>query len=276
MKILLCSLLALQMLMPVQPLEASKDSILSEDQVPEILVIKQEDDEHDNVSIKTEEEVREKIEEENTEHEGEEDYTPREAMDTIVVWLDSEDFVLTDYIEVKDDSDDCRVLSYGEYDLTELGIYPLKLIAVDKNGNSISKNVAVEVVEEPAPDPYVYWSYDEIVNRLNASGVGVGGDAYAIAESLIGMGGYCTDVANTFLALYFGDGSNCFDTYDIDPSQAQPGDVVFYSDGGTGYQHYAIYLGGEMSLQGNWLGTTIIRSVFINGSAPQFRRCSGH
>ena len=276
MKILLCSLLALQMLMPVQPLEASKDSILSEDQVPEILVIKQEDDEHDNVSIKTEEEVREEIEKENTEHEGEEDYTPREAMDTIVVWLDSEDFVLTDYIEVKDDSDDYRVLSYGEYDLTELGIYPLKLIAVDKNGNSISKNVAVEVIEEPEPDWSVYWSYDEIVSRLNASGVGVGGDAYAIAESLIGMGGYCTDVANTFLALYFGDGSNCFDTYDIDPSQAQPGDVVFYPDGGTGYQHYAIYLGGEMSLQGNWLGTTIIRSVFINGSAPQFRRCSGH
>ena len=90
------------------------------------------------------------------------------------------------------------------------------------------------------------------------------------------MGGYCTDVANTFLALYFGDGSNCFDTYDIDPANAQPGDVVFYSDGGTGYQHYAIYLGGEMSLQGNWLGTTVIRSVYINGSAPQFRRCSGH
>ena len=276
MKILLCSLLALQMLLPVSPLEADNDSIQSEDQVPEIIVIKQEDDEHDNISIKTEEEVREEIEEENSEHEGEEDYTPREAVDTIVVWLDSEDFVLTDYIEVKDDSNDCRVLSYGEYDLTELGIYPLKLIAVDKNGNSVSKNIAVEVIEEPEPDWSVYWSYDEIVKRLTESGVGVGGDAYAIAESLIGMGGYCTDVANTFLALYFGDGSNCFDTYDIDPADAQPGDVVFYPDGGTGYQHYAIYLGGEMSLQGNWLGTTVIRSVFINGSAPQFRRCSGH
>ena len=276
MKFLLCSLIALQLFAPAGLQVASKDSIQSEDQIPEILVIKKEDDEHDNVSIKTEEEVREEIEEENAEHEGESDYAPREAMDTIVVWVDSEDFVLTDYIEVKDDSDDCRVLSYGEYNLEELGIYPLKLIAVDKNGNSVSKDVAVEVVEEPVMDPYLYWSYDEIVSRLSASGVGVGGDAYAIAESLIGMGGYCTDVANTFLALYYGDGSNCFDTYDIDPANAQPGDVVFYSDGGTGYQHYAIYLGGEMSLQGNWLGTTVIRSVYINGSAPQFRRCSGH
>ena len=175
---------------------------------------------------------------------------------------------------------ECRAtigtVSNDDHNLEELGIYPLKLIAVDKNGNSVSKDVAVEVVEEPVMDPYLYWSYDEIVSRLSASGVGVGGDAYAIAESLIGMGGYCTDVANTFLALYYGDGSNCFDTYDIDPANAQPGDVVFYSDGGTGYQHYAIYLGGEMSLQGNWLGTTVIRSVYINGSAPQFRRCSGH
>ena len=276
MKFLLCSLIALQLFAPAGLQVASKDSIQSEDQIPEILVIKKEDDEHDNISIKTEEEVREEIEEENAEHEGESDYTPREAMDTIVVWVDSEDFVLTDYIEVKDDSDDCRVLSYGEYNLEELGIYPLKLIAVDKNGNSVSKDVAVEVIEEPVMDPYLYWSYDEIVSRLSASGVGVGGDAYAIAESLIGMGGYCTDVANTFLALYYGDGSNCFDTYDIDPADAQPGDVVFYPDGGTGYQHYAIYLGGEMSLQGNWLGTTVIRSVYINGSAPQFRRCSGH
>ena len=63
---------------------------------------------------------------------------------------------------------------------------------------------------------------------------------------------------------------------EVSYADAQPGDVVFYSDGGTGYQHYAIYLGGEMSLQGNWLGTTVIRSVYINGSAPQFRRCSGH
>lgn len=57
----------------------------------------------------------------------------------------------------------------------------------------------------------------------------------------------------------------------ISQSQATPGDVIYYADGGTGRAHVAIYIGGGQAVHGGWSGyNTVVAGVNIGGSAPVF------
>lgn len=57
----------------------------------------------------------------------------------------------------------------------------------------------------------------------------------------------------------------------IPMSQASPGDVIYYSNGGTGRAHIAIYIGGGRAVHGGWSGyNTVVAGVNIGGSAPVF------
>ena len=96
-----------------------------------------------------------------------------------------------------------------------------------------------------------------------------GGDAWSIANSLVGMPGDCFYICQLFIQAYTGQWRSFGDIYQTD--SPEPGDLIYYADGGTGYQHWAIYLGGDQSLQGNYNGTTVIRSLYISSaSSPVF------
>lgn len=95
------------------------------------------------------------------------------------------------------------------------------------------------------------------------------GDVWSIAQALVGTGGNCLYVANLFLQAYKGTTFSSSNSYQTD--SPQPGDVIYYTNGGTGTQHWAIYLGGDSAMHGNFNGTTIIGSVYLNNaSSPIF------
>lgn len=55
-------------------------------------------------------------------------------------------------------------------------------------------------------------------------------------------------------------------------SDPQPGDMAYYSNGGSGFAHIAIYIGNGQAVHGGWLGNqTVINSVNV-GSGPVFYR----
>ncbi|MCZ2403894.1 C40 family peptidase, partial [Paenarthrobacter sp. Z7-10] len=55
----------------------------------------------------------------------------------------------------------------------------------------------------------------------------------------------------------------------------QPGDFIYYADGGMGFSHNAIYIGGGMAIHSGWNGSqTIVFSVNI-GSGPSYYRVIG-
>lgn len=52
----------------------------------------------------------------------------------------------------------------------------------------------------------------------------------------------------------------------------QPGDFIYYADGGMGFSHNAIYIGGGMAIHSGWNGDqTIVFSVNV-GSGPSYYR----
>jgi len=56
----------------------------------------------------------------------------------------------------------------------------------------------------------------------------------------------------------------------VGAAQAQPGDLIFYANGGMGLPHIAVYIGGGQAVHGGWNGdTTVIASAYV-GSGPVF------
>lgn len=58
----------------------------------------------------------------------------------------------------------------------------------------------------------------------------------------------------------------------VPASQAQPGDLAYYQNGGMGMAHIAVYVGNGQAIHGGWNGgTTALASVNV-GSGPVFIR----
>jgi len=61
----------------------------------------------------------------------------------------------------------------------------------------------------------------------------------------------------------------------VSAAEAQPGDLVYYQNGGMGMAHIAVYVGNGMAVHGGWNGgTTALYSVNI-GSGPVFIHVGG-
>ncbi|QCR20813.1 hypothetical protein C1N71_10950 [Agrococcus sp. SGAir0287] len=107
--------------------------------------------------------------------------------------------------------------------------------------------------------------------------IGAGGSAVASAAlAQIGEIQTCTQlVADSLAAVgipYTGMG-NLFNLGPTIPgSQATPGDIVYYSNGGFGSAHVAVYIGNGQAVHGGWNGNqTVVSGVNIPGaSAPVF------
>lgn len=98
------------------------------------------------------------------------------------------------------------------------------------------------------------------------------------AQTLVGVtdGQWCTQVVQQALAL-----AGVSDAYQLWPDEyagmygyytndPQPGNLIYYNNGGRGVDHIAIYIGNGLAVHGNYNGRTVIESVYIPGGAPQF------
>lgn len=110
-----------------------------------------------------------------------------------------------------------------------------------------------------------------------AVSVGAGGSAIASAAlAQIGEIQTCTQlVADSLAAVgipYAGMGN----LFNLGPtiagSAATPGDIVYYSNGGFGIAHVAVYIGNGQAVHGGWSGNqTVVSGVSIPGAtAPVF------
>ncbi|WP_281771437.1 NlpC/P60 family protein [Faecalitalea cylindroides] len=100
----------------------------------------------------------------------------------------------------------------------------------------------------------------------------------AAAQTLVGVtdGQWCTQVVQQALALagvsdayrlWPDEYADMYGYYTNDP---QPGNLIYYNNGGRGVDHIAIYIGNGLAVHGNYNGRTVIESVYIPGGAPQF------
>ncbi|WP_182977049.1 LysM peptidoglycan-binding domain-containing protein [Arthrobacter cheniae] len=64
-------------------------------------------------------------------------------------------------------------------------------------------------------------------------------------------------------------------SYATQVSDPQPGDFVYYADGGMGYSHNAVYLGGGRAIHSGWNGNQTIEESVNVGSGPIYYRVNG-
>ncbi len=130
----------------------------------------------------------------------------------------------------------------------------------------------------PAPKPAVQAApaAQRTVTPQNSSS-GKGSTISSAAMGQLGVGQDCTALVTNALraaginhhgwpASYLSLGTQ------VSAGQAQPGDLVYYADGGMGAAHIAVYIGGGKAVHGGWNGgTTAISGVNV-GSGPVFVR----
>ncbi|MBS4750189.1 C40 family peptidase [Carnobacteriaceae bacterium zg-ZUI78] len=58
----------------------------------------------------------------------------------------------------------------------------------------------------------------------------------------------------------------------VSAAEAQPGDLIYYANGGMGLAHIAVYIGNGKAVHGGWNGnTTVVNTAYV-GSGPVFIR----
>lgn len=61
----------------------------------------------------------------------------------------------------------------------------------------------------------------------------------------------------------------------VSASQAQPGDLVYYADGGMGMAHIAVYVGNGQAVHGGWEGGQTVLAPVNVGSGPVYIHVNG-
>ncbi|MHA7176254.1 NlpC/P60 family protein [Arthrobacter sp. Sr24] len=105
---------------------------------------------------------------------------------------------------------------------------------------------------------------------------GVGAIIASAALSQLGIGQDCTALVRNALSAagiswvgWPGDYLNKGRL--VSQGEAQPGDLIYYADGGVGLAHIAVYIGNGQAVHGGYQGTTKIAGASIYGaSAPVF------
>ena len=125
----------------------------------------------------------------------------------------------------------------------------------------------------PAAAPTVTTSTPEVTKAAVASGIGA--TIASAALSQIGVAQDCTALASNSLAaagINFHDWPAGYLSLGrtVAQGEAQPGDLIYYADGGMGMAHIAVYIGNGQAVHGGWQsGTTAVFSVNV-GSGPVF------
>lgn len=112
----------------------------------------------------------------------------------------------------------------------------------------------------------------------SSSGVAAGIASAAYAQ--LGVSQDCTMLVTNALAAVGINHHGWPDSYfslgtQVSASQAQPGDLVYYADGGMGLAHIAVYVGNGQAVHGGWEGgKTVLASVNV-GSGPVYIHVNG-
>jgi cell wall-associated NlpC family hydrolase len=134
------------------------------------------------------------------------------------------------------------------------------------------KPVAAPAVQAPKPA-----AAPATTVTPQSSSSGKGATIASAAQGQLGVSQDCTALVTNALraaginhhgwpASYLGLGTR------VSAAQAQPGDIVYYANGGSGFAHIAIYIGGGKAVHGGWNGNqTTIASVNV-GSGPVYVR----
>ncbi|OFI39195.1 hypothetical protein BIU82_15115 [Arthrobacter sp. SW1] len=137
---------------------------------------------------------------------------------------------------------------------------------------------AAEVEAAPAAQISVTTPAAAPAPKKVASGQGAAIAAAAYAQ--LGVAQDCTALASNSLAAvginfhgwpadYLSLGRT------VSAAEAQPGDLIYYADGGMGMAHIAVYVGNGQAVHGGWNGgTTVVYSANV-GSGPVFIRVGG-
>lgn len=110
----------------------------------------------------------------------------------------------------------------------------------------------------------------------NSVSAGIASAAYA----QLGVSQDCTMLVTNALAAVGIHHHGWPDSYfslgtQVSASQAMPGDLVYYADGGMGMAHIAVYVGNGQAVHGGWEGgKTVLQSVNV-GSGPVYIHVNG-
>ena len=130
-------------------------------------------------------------------------------------------------------------------------------------------------------DPGTYTEYSTLSTQITPAAPSVGTSAIGqtmvnAAYSQLGAAQDCTvlvEVALRAAGHSVGDLAPAqLAAYGTPVSDPQPGDMVYYADGGMGFAHIAIYIGDGQAIHSGWNGNqTVIQSVNV-GSGPVYYR----
>lgn len=206
-----------------------------------------------------------------------------------LVISENDDFYCEDYVQKL--SEGVSVICLYDENFSSSGDHSVGVIGLSDKGDSTIKNIEVQRLSVEEYQKYIKEKEEEEKKRIKqeslkrsqetleniASTCEISEDPVATAQCFVGLEGWCTTIAQKFIDAYFGSGLSIYDTYDISYEEAKPGDIIYYTNGGLGMQHYAVYLGNDIALQGNMSGgISKIGSIYLNyGSEPQFRRING-
>ena len=204
---------------------------------------------------------------------------------------------IPEYFSASDDSGNCQLLSFGKIDVTKEGNYELLVIATDDSLNATSAKLKVKIMSKEdyqkkhdkrakEKEEAERLARQEAIAKENAakaearlaqanslSNIPSNSSLSVTANAMVGMPGDCFYMATALMQKVYGPNVSLSNRYAISASEAQPGDIIFYANGGLGTTHWAVYLGGTTAFHGNWNGRAKIGSVYLNsGSAPQFYR----
>lgn len=209
--------------------------------------------------------------------------SPEVVLDREVLYIEQgEEIDFNKYISASDDSGEVRVMMMADSDINKVGEHTITFLVSDYSGNFTRETMKIIVFSEEGWQELresITWkpgrSYELNENLEELMGE-VNEEVLELARQFLGMPGTCDKVAQAFIDAYFGEGFKVTDwnqLEEVDMLDAKPGDIIFYTNGGLGMQHYATYLGGSTALQGNIYNTTKIGSVFMyKGSTPRFYR----
>lgn len=126
--------------------------------------------------------------------------------------------------------------------------------ATDKAGNTTEKTLTVKVGES---------GFQAVADAAIAQ-IGINQDCtMLVTNSLKAIGIYHHGWPISYMSL----------GHVIPYSEAMPGDIIYYANGGTGLAHVAIYIGNGQSIHGGWHGTTVqYRYNYSTCSTPIFIR----
>lgn len=135
------------------------------------------------------------------------------------------------------------------------------------------------VVEAPAAKPVATVRVAAATPSVPVSASGKGAAILSAAYAQLGVSQDCTMLVTNALAavgIHFHDWPAGYLSLGrtVSAAEAQPGDLIYYADGGAGMAHIAVYAGNGLAVHGGYNGNqTVVFSANV-GSGPVFIRVS--